>query len=190
MEKWYVLRTKPNSEYRVVTALQQHQIETYLPEIKSPKAYRQRKKASFFPCYLFARVDFSVMPFSKMQWLPGMCRFITFGGEKPVPIPDQVIELIQSKLDEIELTGDQPVHSFKPGDPVEIIDGPFKGIQAIFYGSTTSAERVQVLLEMLGSASRVQVPVDNLKSASPGPEAPVAKRPRRTRGRGRCIKQK
>ena len=38
--------------------------------------------------------------------------------------------------------------------------------------------------------SRVQVPVSDLKSASPDPEVPVSKRPRRMRGRGRRIKQK
>ena len=123
MEQWYTLHTKPNTEYQVVQALTQHQIQTYLPEIELPKTRQGHKP--FFPCYLFARIDFSLVGISFVQWMPGLRRVVAFGGV-PTPIPDEVIKLIQHKLGEIEVAGGWPAPMFKPGETVYITDGPFK----------------------------------------------------------------
>ena len=186
MEQWYTLYTKPNAEYQVAVALQQRDIQTYLPEIEVVKARRGRKHAPFFPCYLFARVDFTLTKLSSVQWTPGLRRVVSFGG-RPVPLPEAIIDLIRGKLGEIEAAGGRPVHPFKPGDTVRITEGPFRDMLAIFEGPTRPAQRVQVLLSILGHASRTQVDPDDLEKASPGAEAPMPKRPRRTRGRGRRL---
>ncbi|NJN99132.1 MAG: hypothetical protein HC875_36085 [Anaerolineales bacterium] len=80
-----------------------------------------------------------------------------------------------------------PRHSFKPGDTVRIKSGPFEDMLAQFDSPTTPAERVQVLLELLGRFCRVKVNVADLEKADPQPEPIIAKRPRRSRGRGRPI---
>jgi transcriptional antiterminator RfaH len=185
MEKWYTLYTKPNAEHQVVKALTQRQIHTYLPEIELPKTRKGRKP--FFPCYLFARVDLSQVGISSLQWTPGLRRVVGF-GDQPTPLPDEVIKLIQDGLNEIEAAGGWTVHNFKPGDTVLITSGPFQDMLAIFAGPTTAARRVQVLLNILGHASRVQVEVDDLAKASVKEEVPPLKRPRGTRGHGRKIK--
>ena len=59
---------------------------------------------------------------------------------------------------------------------------------AIFDRPTSSAERVQVLLHILGQASRTVISVHELEKAAPGVVTPELKRPRRTRGRGRRIR--
>src|SRR5215510_9053335 len=102
MEKWYTLYTKPNAEYQVATALTQRQIYTYLPELQLPKARHGRKP--FFPCYLFARIDFSSVGVSFIQWIPGLRRLVTV-NDQPIPMSDTVIELIQRKLGELETAG-------------------------------------------------------------------------------------
>jgi len=187
MKHWYTLQTKPKSEYRVAAILQQRQIETYLPEIGAAKVQQAEKKAPLFPCYLFMRLDLNVTAFSQWQWTPGLRRIVSF-GHVPVPLPDQVIDLIRQRVQQINATSDKPAHSFKPGDPVRIIDGPLKDMEAIFAGPTTPGERVQVLLTILGRLSRVQVQAAHLKKKAPTPPS-TARRPRRTRGRGRPIKQ-
>lgn len=186
MEQWYTLHTKPNAEYQVVSALEQRGVHTYLPEIEVPKSRKKRKKKPFFPCYLFSKIDFETVGISRVRWTPGLRRIVSF-DDQPVPTPDEVIELIQSKLGQIEAAGGWPQHPFKPGDTVRITDGPFQEMLAIFEGPTTPSERVHVLLNFLGHASRVQVNPTNLEKAPPGANAPQPKRPRRTRGRGRRI---
>ena len=137
MERWYTLHTKPNAEYQVTAALQQREIQTYLPEIETSKTTRYgRRKKPFFPCYVFGRIDLNAMGISRIQWTPGLRRIVAF-DDQPVPLPDEVIELVQWRLGEIEAAGDWPIHHFKPGDTVRINDGPFRNMQAIFDGPTT-----------------------------------------------------
>jgi len=189
MKQWYTLYTKPNAEYKVQAALERQDIQTYLPEIKLPKARRGYSCKPFFPCYLFSQVDFDVVGLSQIKWTPGLRRIVTF-GDRPAPLSDKVVNLIRSKLGDIEAQGGWPAHDFKPGDTVQITEGPLKDMLAIFKGPTTPSQRVQVLLNFLGHASRVQVDVTDLKKADPDAEAPTPKRPRRTRGGGRRIKNR
>ena len=189
MEYWYTLHTKPNSEYQVVTALQERQIQQiYLPEIASPKAHKGRERKPFFPCYLFVKVDLVTVGLSFVQWTPGLRHIVTF-DHQPVPLADGVIDLIRRNLGEIEAAGCWPAHTFKPGDTVRITTGPLQDMLAIFDRPITPSKRVQVLLTILGHASRVQVEVANLEKAPTSAEAPLPQRPRRTRGQGRYIRR-
>jgi len=189
MEQWYTLYTKPNAEYQVARALQQRGLETYLPELETVKPKTGRLKKPFFPCYLFIKVDFEIIGFSTIQWTPGLRGVVAF-DHKPMPLPDEVIYLIRRKLGEIEASGGVPLHSFEPGDTVRITDGPFRDMSAIFDRPTRSHERVQVLLNILGSTSRAQIAVADLEKAPCRAERPAlaSKSLRRTRGRGRRIK--
>lgn len=187
MEQWYILHTKPNAEYQVVAALQKRNIQTYLPETEMPKGRRKgRRKKPFFPCYVFSKVDFEVVGLSQVQWIPGLRRIVS-SDDRPVPLPDEVIDLIRRRLGEIETNGGWPIHTFKLGDAVRIINGPFQNMVAIFDGPTTPSKRVQVLLDILGHASRVQVDMQDLKRVSDRIQTPQPRRPRHTRGRGRYI---
>lgn len=187
MEQWYTLHTKPKAEYQVTAVLQQREIETYLPEIVTPTANKGKRKQPFFPCYLFARIDFARVGLSVVQWTPGLRRVVTF-EEQPATVPAEMIALIRQKLDQLEAAGGLPRYNFKYGDTVRIKEGPFQDMLALFNEPTTSAERVQVLLNILGQACRVKLDIASLEKAEGqiSPSTPP-KRPRRTRGRGRWI---
>ncbi|MCB0174862.1 MAG: hypothetical protein KDJ97_30410 [Anaerolineae bacterium] len=188
MKKWYTLHTKPNAEHQLATALGERGIHTYLPELPCPEAGADQGLKPFFPCYIFSSIDFETTELSQVLWTPGLRRIVSF-DEQPTPVPDEIITLIQKKLSELAAAGGRPAHPFNPGDTVRIIDGPFQDMLAIFDGPCTPAERVQVLLDILGRASRVQVDIAQLEEISaPAPE-PSRERHRRTRGKGRRIKQ-
>lgn len=185
MEEWYTLHTKPNAEFQVATALQRQGLKVYLPAIETPAGARGRRREPFFPCYLFLKIDFELMSLSQVQWTPGLRRVLT-SGDRPAPVPNEIIELIQIRLGAIRANGDRPAHAFQPGDTVRIINGPFRDMLAIFEGPTTPSRRVQVLLSILGRTSRVHVELASLKKVWDRIE-PNISRPRRTRGRGRRI---
>ena len=187
MEQWYTVHTKPNTEYQIATVLRYRNIETYLPEIRVPKTQRGRERQPFFPCYLFVKTDFEVVGLSHLQWTPGLRRIITF-NDHPLPLANEVIELIQRRLEGINAAGGQLALNIQPGDTVQITEGPLQGIEAIFEGPATAAERVQVLLSFLGQVSRARVSVTHLKKINQTAESPAHERGRRTRGRGRRIK--
>jgi transcriptional antiterminator RfaH len=187
MEHWYTLYTKPNAEYQVSAYLCKQGIQVYLPEVESAKTRGAQRKKAFFPCYLFARVDFERTGLSHVQWTPGLRRIVGFGG-RPAPISDEVVNLIRGKLEGTTGTYRWSAHNFKPGDTVRITAGPLQGLLAVLEGPSTPAERVRVLLSFLGPGSRVHVPVTDLEKVSPRTQAPAPRRPRRTRGRGRRIR--
>jgi transcriptional antiterminator RfaH len=187
MEEWYTLYTKPNSEYQVANTLERLGIHTYLPEIGSPKTQRKSGRQPFFPCYLFTKVDLTRVSLSRVRCTPGLRRVIAF-DEHPVPLPDEVIELIRRKLDIMNAAGGCPGDTFQPGETVRITGGPLQGLLAVFEGPSTPAERVQVLLSFLGHASRAHVCVSDLQKTSAEAQAPAPKRPRGSRGRGRPIR--
>jgi transcriptional antiterminator RfaH len=186
MEKWYTLHTKPNAEYQVTAVLQQHGFETYLPEVETPTTDNGTKLKPFFPCYLFSKIDLKAVGISRVQWTPGLRRIVSFDNE-PVPMPDDVIEAVRRKLQAYEAGGGWMGHDFDPGDPVLITDGPFRDMLAVFDGPIEPSERVQVLLDILGRASRVQIDVTDLQAAPSDSDEPAPKRQRRTRGKGRRI---
>ena len=187
MERWYTLYTKPNAEHQVANSLQERQIQTYLPEIEPRNGETKIRRTPLFPCYLFMKVDFERVGLSSVQWVPGLRRVVAF-DDRPVPLPDEVINLIRRELNASNAAGGWPSHTFHPGERVRITDGPLQGLLATFEGPSTPAYRVQVLLAFLGQASRAHVAVSDLEKAPI--EAPVqaVKRPRRTRGRGRRNK--
>lgn len=189
MQHWFTLHTKPNAEYQVAATLNRRGLETYLPEYRAGRSAASSQTKPFFPCYLFVKLDLDEVGISTVRWTPGLRRIIAF-DDQPLPLPDEAIEFIKRRL-ESGMYDDLPRQRFQPGEPVRIIDGPFAGMEAIFERATNPAERVQVLLTLLGRVNRVSVELADLSPApadsqEQSPE-PAAKRPRRTRGHGRQV---
>ncbi len=192
MKQWYTLYTKPQAEHQVAAFLEHRGFEIFLPKLKT-KSDNRRDKA-LFPRYLFLRIDVNLIDYSELQWTPGLIRLVSV-DHHPLPIQDCVIGLLQKHSTMISSSDIQSNHNFQPGDEVRITTGPFAEMLAIFEGPTTPSQRVQILLNVLGG-SRVKVQAehlvraDHLAKTETKVEAPIIpKRPRRTRGRGRKIKQ-
>ncbi len=186
MMQWYALHTRPRSERRVALILGQRSVETFLPEIVSTTTSQQRKIVAFFPGYLFAQLDLEKGDPTQWRWTPGLRHVVAY-GDQPIPVPEEVIRLIEHKLSEMALSLLQPRQQFEPGDMVRIKDGPFRDMLAIFEGPMTPSARVQVLLTSLNRAIRVRIESTNLEKVAGTTEKSEKKRPRRTRGRGRRI---
>ncbi len=186
MKRWYTLYTKPRSERAVALVLQQHDIETYLPEITTTTSQKTQRRVPFFPSYLFIRVDLQVDNPALWRWVPGVIRLVSY-GDRPVAVPDEIINLIGKKLAELDVKTPNPNHQLKPGDMVKITSSPFKDMLAIFEGPTTPSDRVYVLLTSLNNSVRLRITPSGLEKVSGKVSRPVNKRPRRSRGRGRPL---
>ena len=194
MEHWYTLYTKPNAEYQVATALCKRGIEIFLPEVASPHPRHKGRKRPLFPCYLFIKVDFEKGGLLSVRWTPGLRHVLAFDN-RPMPLPDRVIKLIQRQVERLNTAGGWTAHAFQPGEKVQITGGPLQGLLAIFEGPTKPSERVRVLLDFLGQARRATVSVADLEKTSSFNEfrtphkiqSLAPRRSRRTRGQGRRI---
>ena len=160
MRHWYALYTKPHKERQVRTLLQGQNIEVYLPTVRRKQRRRDRPdRVVYFPCYLFARIDFTEMPQSTIAWMPGVRRIVSMGSQ-PAVVADELVNLIRERLEGIEQVG---YGSFKQGDRVRITSGPLRDLEAVFDQPLSAADRVRVLLEVVGRTTPVDMDAADLE---------------------------
>lgn len=154
MERWYALYTKPKKEHQVNALLQGRGIETYLPTIQRKVRRRDRPdRVVYFPCYLFARMDFQAIPHSSIAWMPGVRRIVS-AGEQPVVVDDEIVATIRRRLGGIEEVG---YGNLKQGDRVRITSGPLRDLEAMFDQALSTADRVRILLDVMGRMTPVEI---------------------------------
>jgi len=162
MLHWYALYTKPRQEHQAETTLRGQGIETYLPTVQRKVKRRDRPdRVIYFPCYMFARIDLSVTPRSSIDWMPGI-RHIVELGDQPAIVADEIVEVIQQRLEATEQVG---YGDLKRGDRVRIISGPLRDLEAVFDQPMSSAHRVRVLLDVVGRMTPVEIDYTDIKSA-------------------------
>lgn len=146
---WYVMHSKPNKEELLYEQLRIREIDAYYPRIKvQPVNPRARKRKPYFPGYLFIKADLDVLGASILRWMPGALGLVDFGSE-PASVPDELLQAIQQKVEQVNALDEKPVEKFKSGEVVTIQSGPFAGYQAIFDSHLPGQERVRVLMELL-----------------------------------------
>jgi transcriptional antiterminator RfaH len=153
---WYAIRTKAKQENRADTNLRAWQVQTFIPKLKEhcTSGYGSRYVSKpLFSRYIFAHFDASLL-IHKINYTRGVQNVVSFGGS-PIPIDDQVINLIRAQVDEngfIQL-GDE----FKLGDKVQVNFGPLKNMIGIFKQKIKDTERVRILLNTVNYQSHLLI---------------------------------
>jgi transcriptional antiterminator RfaH len=89
-----------------------------------------------------------------IQYTPGISRLVQFGDKIP-HVPDQIIGELQSCFSTDEtITVD---HLPTPGEEVTMAQGTFAGMHAYVLRNLPAKKRVQVLLDILGRPTPVEV---------------------------------
>ena len=157
---WYALRTKARKEDAVWQQIRNRGIEHYYPRMRvHPVNPRARKIKPYFPGYLFIRVDLDGEGISSFQWMPHSLGLVSFGGE-PARIPDNVMNELQRRVQEIADAGGEVFLGLEPGDAVRIQAGPFAGYEAIFDTRLGGQDRVRVLLQFINDRREVPIELD------------------------------
>ncbi len=146
--EWYLVRTKPGKERWVRDQLAAALPEVFLPLLEA-RTRRWGKLAwaitPLFPCYLFARLDPSRHYF-EVKYLPGVQGLVGAGAE-PLAVPPAVIEEIRRRgVNGVVKIEERALDS---GAHVRVVEGPFRGFEAIFDRYLSGAERVAILLNTL-----------------------------------------
>ena len=125
-EKWIAVYTKPRHEKTVEKELQQKGFEVYLPLLRERRNWSDRKKWVEFPLfrsYVFVRIELKNTLFV-LQTI-GVVRVVKFGEDAAVVNDDQIRAI---KLMIEGGYNPQAMDYFVEGDPVEVKDGPLKGL--------------------------------------------------------------
>ncbi len=158
MRRWYVIYTKPRSERVVEHVLRERGIESFLPTLQVWRVRRKRlEDEPMFPNYLFMRCDLTNGDSVKVHWVPGVRYLVGFDGKGPIPVPDDLIEYLKERTNNTTMYDG---HHWKRGDRVRIMDGAFKGLEAVFDARLPGYERARVFLNILGRLTRCEVPIE------------------------------
>ena len=161
MLNWYAVQTKPRQEAIAELNLERQGYQTYLPKILLRKRRRDkwtRVVEPLFPRYLFIQVNTKQQSLAPVRSTLGVATLVRF-GHLLRPVPNEIIGYLkQQELEGAGLrTDDTCPH--QPGDPVQILQGPFAGLNGIFQ-TATGEQRALVLLELLGRQNPITVPLD------------------------------
>jgi transcription elongation factor/antiterminator RfaH len=155
-KSWYVIQTNPREEERALHYLNEKGVETFFPRIQVVR-YRDVKVGlsikPMFPSYLFAHFR-APADFPYVQWTRGVKRILG-GGDEPLPVPDDVVDLIRGQVDHRGVV--KVGRRLKPKDRVRIRSGPFKDLLGIFERDIDDQGRVEILLNLMGYQARVQL---------------------------------
>lgn len=165
LPRWYVVQCKGGESFRAAQHLANQGYELFHPILQV-----QKKRAGklvwldepLFPHYLFIRLDRIASNWRPIRSTRGVLRIVNFGNH-PLPVDDELIEMLREQ-------GTQSLEStvnvyFRAGEKVEITEGPFKDLQAVF-ASHKGDERAIVLLNLLNRQQQLEMPVASLRPGS------------------------
>ena len=166
MDDWYLVRTKPGKERWVRDQLADRLAEVFLPMLRArmPRWGRLTMSvAPLFPCYLFARLDLQSDYFT-VKYLAGVSGLVSAGAD-PIVVPPAIITEIRARgIDDVVEIHEDP---FDSGQAVRVVEGPFRGFEAIFERYLSGAERVAILLSTIEQTGpRVVLPATALAKSS------------------------
>ena len=148
MREWWLVHTKPRQEDKALANLRAQGFECYLPLL--PVEVLQRgslkvKDQPLFPRYLFARpsINGAGENWGVIRSTLGVNRLVSFGTQ-PAKVSESLVLAIQeSTAQRIE-----PQAKFNQGDVLQVTQGPFAGIEAI-YDMKVAEDRVMVLINLM-----------------------------------------
>jgi len=156
---WYALQHKPAQGDRALAHLQNQDIACFYPKIQVEKikaGKRTQKLEPLFRGYMFVKLEQTDPSWAKLRSTRGVLRVVSFAN-KPAGISDDVIQQIKDGLDSVTQQG-----GLKLGEAVQLSEGPFEGINAVFQ-AYDGEERAIVLISFMQKQQRVRVPVSAIK---------------------------
>ena len=162
---WFCLKAQPKREHLAATALRrQFGVECFSPRLRFRKM-TQRGPVWFveamFPGYLFAKFVYSKQhrAVESSHGIRGIVHF----GDRLATLPENIVVGLQSRVGTEEIvTVDS---SLKVGQPVQITEGPFQGLEVVVTHLLPAKERIRVLFEFLGRSIEMEISTAKVLSA-------------------------
>ena len=154
---WFCLKTQPKREHLAATALRrQFGVECFSPRLRF-RRMTQRGPVWFveamFPGYLFAKFVYSTQHHA-VESSHGISGIVHF-GDRLATLPEHIVAALQSKVGSEEIVTLDC--SLKVGQSVQIIAGPFHGLEVLVTELLPAKERIRVLFDFLGRSMEMEI---------------------------------
>jgi transcriptional antiterminator RfaH len=153
---WWVAKTKTHQEFKAEKNLSQQGFITFCPiykkEIKRGNQF-QIKLQPLFTGYLFIHANgFAQKNIHLIRSTIGLISLLKI-DESILYVPPQIIHKLKSNHEQ----KNNPANAyFKPGSSVKIINGIYKGIEAI-YETDNGADRAIILLSLIQKQTKLSL---------------------------------
>ena len=155
--QWFVVHTKPRQEQRALENLQRQGFAAWLPMLSVEKFRRGRLEKvvePMFSRYLFIRLDMEHTNWTPIRSTLGVSRLVSFGN-RPAPMSDDLIQALRNMPERA------PEKLLQQGQAVRVIDGPLKGLEAV-YQQSDGELRAMVLVDLMSKQHLVSVDTQHL----------------------------
>jgi transcriptional antiterminator RfaH len=154
---WFCLKTQPKREHLAATALRrQFGVECFSPRLRF-RRMTQRGPVWFveamFPGYLFAKFVYSTQH-RAVETSHGISGIVHF-GDRLATLPENIVAALQSRVGAEEIVTLDC--SLKVGQSVQIIAGPFHGLEVVVTQLLPAKERIRVLFDFLGRSMEMEI---------------------------------
>ena len=154
---WYAVHSRPKQEQRALENLQNQGYEAWLPLITLEKLRRGRVTEvvePMFSRYLFIRLDMEHTNWTPIRSTLGVSSLVSFGN-RPAPMSDDLINALRNMPERA------PEKLLQQGQAVRMIDGPLKGLDAV-YQQSDGELRAMVLVDLMSKKHLVSVDTQHL----------------------------
>jgi len=155
---WYCARTKPKHEHIAAANVSRNLgLEVFQPRLRVERLTQRgivHVVEPLFPCYIFVRCVLDER-LNEIRYTTGVSSLVHFGDGIP-PVPDSVVKELRESFeaeDPVTMGND----CLSRGARVVLADGAFAGMNAFVLRALPARHRVQVLLDILGRATPVEV---------------------------------
>jgi transcriptional antiterminator RfaH len=159
--QWFLLQTKVKQEQRAAENLERQGVVSFCPMIRIDKISRGRRAEVLdvlFPGYLFVQLGESSVSTTAVRSTRGVSHFVTSAGA-PIKVPQGLVEQLRQRM-----TADADVVMSqlpKSGAKIQFIDGPFKGLNAVFT-EPDGNNRAIVMVTLLSQQIKISTPLESL----------------------------
>ena len=157
MNKWYIINTKPHSEFKVISYLMRNNIQTFMPKLLVTRKHARKIDKvlrPLFPCYIFVYADIKYN-YRLINNTIGVKNILSSGNE-PSCVPKIIIDELSAHTDSKGIVNKLDVSNYDLGQEIQISEGIFKGSIGSFCG-LSGKDRVLVFLEFLGKQVKFSI---------------------------------
>lgn len=164
MQRWFLVRSKPNAEGTALRNLERQGYEAYLPRLSQLLPWRghwRDRVVPLFPGYLFVALDEGSQALAPVHSTLGVASVVRFGASYAI-VPNEIVRELRSRANlETGLHRLALPARLAPGARVRIVAGPFDGLEGVFQREAGD-DRAIVLLSVLGQSASVGVPAGSV----------------------------